>query len=40
MIHMEHGGQFNHHGIAKVHTMISYDRSGYTKPCDNVIEEK
>jgi hypothetical protein len=38
MIQMEHGSQFGHYGITKMHAMISDDGFGYTKPSDDMIE--
>ena len=40
MIQMEHGSQFDHHGIAKVCTMISNNILWDTKPGYNMIEHK
>ena len=40
MIQTEHGSQLDHHGIAKMCTMICNDRFGYAKPSDYVIEQE
>ena len=40
MIEMKHGGQFSHHSVAKMCTMISHNRSRNTNPCNFVIEQK